>query len=86
MDLSKGLLVLSHRLPRRRLLSWGLVLILGLPLGLILGLIPWRYEIPEVSALYLVFYLSFQLYTIVRAMSIVPMELAILGVVPCGGV
>ena len=83
MDFSKGLLVLSLLLPRRLLLSRGLVLILGLTLGLILGLIlglvPWRYETPEVSA-------SFKLYTIVRAMPIIPMELAILGVVPCGGI
>ena len=86
MDFSKGLLVLSHRLPRRRLLSRGLVLILGLTLGLILGLIPWRYEKAEISVLYQVLYFSSQLYTVVRAMLIVPMELAILGVISCSGI
>ena len=82
MDLSKGLLVLSRRLPRWQLLSWGLVLVLGLTLGLI----PWRYETSKISALYQILYLSSQLYAVVRAMSIVPMELAILGVIPGIGI
>ena len=82
MDLSKGLLVLSHRLPRWQLLSWGLVLVLGLTLGLI----PWRYETSKISALYQILYLSSQLYAVVRAMSIVPMELTILGVIPGIGI
>ena len=86
MDFSKGLLVLSRRLPRRRLLSRGLVLILDLALGLILGLTPWRYETPEIFALYQIFYFSSQLYTVVRAVPIVPMELAILGVVSRSGI
>ena len=86
MDLSKGLLVLSHRLPGRRLLSRGLVLILDLALGLILGLTPWRFEMAEISALYQIFYFSSQLYTVVRAIPIVHMELAILGVVSCSGI
>ena len=68
--------MLSRRLPRRRLLSWSLVLSLTL----------WRYEASEVPAPYQVLYFSLKLYTVVRAVSIVPMELAILGVVPCGGI
>ena len=58
-------------------MSWGLVLVLGLTLGLI----PWRYETPKISALYQILYFSSQLYAVVRAMSIVLMELAILGVI-----
>ena len=65
VDFSQGLLVLSRRLPRWWLLSWGRVLVLGLTLGLILDLIPWRYETPKISALYQVLYFSSQLYTVV---------------------
>ena len=86
MDFSKGLLVLSRRLLRRRLLSRGLVLILDLALGLILGLAPWRYKTPEISALYQIFYFSSQLYAVVHTMPVVPMELAILGVVSRSGI
>ena len=86
MDFSQGLLVLSRRLLRWWLLSRGRVLVLGLTLGLILGLVPWRYETPKISALYQVLYFSSQLCTVVRAMPIVPMELAILGVIPCRGI
>ena len=82
MDFSQGLLVLSRRLPRWWLLSRGLVLVLGLALGLI----PWRYETTKISTLYQVLYFSSQLYTVVRAMPIVPMELAILGVIPGSGI
>ena len=78
--------MLSRRLPRWWLLSRGRVLVLGLILALILGLVPWRYETPKVSALYQVLYFSSQLYTVVRAMPIVPMELAILGVIHCSGI
>ena len=62
------------------MLSWSLVL------GLILSLTFKGYEESEVPAPYQVLYLSLKLYAIVRAVSIVPMELAILGVVPCGGI
>ena len=72
--------MLSRRLPRWRLLSRSLVLIL------ILGLTFWRYEASEVPAPYQVLYFSLKLYTVVRAVSIVPMELAILGAIPCGGI
>ena len=82
MDLSKGLLVLSRCLPRWWLLSRGLILVLGLTLGLI----PRRYETPKISALYQILYFSSQLYAVVRAMSIVPMELAILGVISGSGI
>ena len=67
-------------MPRRRLLSRSLVL------SLILSLTFWRYEASEVPASYQVLYFSLKLYTVVRAVSIVPMELAILGVIPCGGI
>ena len=64
------------------MLSWGLVLVLGLTLGLI----RWRYVMPKISALYQILYFSSQLYAVVRAMSIVPMELTILGVIPGSGI
>ena len=35
---------------------------------------------------YQILYFSLKFYTVVRAVSIVPMELAVLGVVPCGGI
>ena len=57
-----------------------------LVLSLILSLNFRRYEASEVSALYQVLYFSLKLYTVVRPVSIIPMELAILGVVPCGGI
>ena len=60
--------------------------VLILVLGLTLGLIPRRYETPKISALYQVLYLSSQLYTVVCAMPIVPMELAIFGVIPSSGI
>ena len=41
---------------------------------------------PQISTLYEVLYLSSQLYTVVCAMSIVPMELTILGVISGGGI
>ena len=72
--------MLSRRLPRRWLLSRSLVL------SLILSLTFWIYEASEVPAPYQVLYFSLKLYTVVRAVSIVPMELSILGVVPCGGI
>ena len=55
-------------------------------MGLILSLTFKGYEASEVPALYQVLYFSLKLYTVVRAVSIVPVELAILGVFPCGGV
>ena len=57
-----------------------------LVLGLALSLIPRRYKTPQISALYQILYLSSQLYTVVCAMSIVPMELTILGVISGGGI
>ena len=72
--------MLSRRLPRRRLLSRSLVL------SLILSLTFRRYEASKVPAPYQVLYFSLKLYTVVRAVSIIPMELAILGVVPCDGI
>ena len=74
--------MLSRCLPRWWLLGRVLVLVLGLTLGLI----PWKYETPKISALYQILYFSSQLYAVVRAMSIVPMELAILGVIPGSGI
>ena len=58
----------------------------SLVLSLILSLTFWRYEASEVPALYQVLYFSLKLYTVVRAVSIVLMELTILGVIPCGGI
>ena len=58
----------------------------SLVLNLILSLTFWRYEASEVPAPYQVLYFSLKLYTVVRTVSIIPMELAILGVVPCGGI
>ena len=72
--------MLSRRLPRQRLLSQSLVLCL------ILSLTFRGYKASEVPASYQVLYFSLKLYIVVRAVSIVPMELAILGVVPCGGI
>ena len=40
----------------------------------------------QISALYQVLYLSSQLYTVVCAVSIVPMELTILSVISGGGI
>ena len=44
------------------------------------------YETSEVPAPYQVFFFPLELYAVVRTVPVVPMELAILGVVPCGGV
>ena len=55
-------------------------------MSLIMSLTFWGYEASEVPAPYQVLYFSLKLYTVVRAVSIVPMELAIFGVVPCGGI
>ena len=55
-------------------------------MSLILSLTFWRYEASEVPAPYQVLYFSLKLYTVVCAVPIVHMELAILGVVPCGGI
>ena len=44
------------------------------------------YEASEVPTPYQEFYLPLELYAVVRAVSVVPMELKVLGVVPCGGV
>ena len=58
----------------------------NLVLSLIMSLTFRRYEASDVPAPYQVLYLSLKLYTVVRAVSIIPMELAILGVVPYGGI
>ena len=82
MNFTKRLLVLSRRLQRWgwRLLSQSLVL------SLILRLTFRGYETSEVPTPYLVLYLPFEMYAVVRAVAVVSMELAILGVIPCGGV
>ena len=82
MDFSKGLLVLSCRLTRwwRRLLSQSLVL------SLILRLIFRGYEVSEVPAPYWILDFPLELYAFVSAVSVVPMEFTIFGVVPCGGI
>ena len=46
----------------------------------------WGYEASEVPAPYEVLDFPLELYAVVRAVFVVPMELAIFGVVPCGGV
>ena len=82
MDFPKGLLVLSCCLSRRWwwLLSWSLVL------SLIRRLAFRGYEMLEVPTPYYLLYFPLELYAVVSAVPIVCMELAILGVVPCGGV
>ena len=72
--------MLSCRLPRRWLLSRGLVL------SLILRLIFRGYEESEVPAPYKVLYFPLDLYAVIRAVPVVPMELSVPGVVSCGGV
>ena len=82
MDFSKRLLVLSCRLSR----WWWWLLSRSLVLSLILRLTFRGYETSEVPTSYKEFYLPLELYAVVRAVSVVPMELTVIGVVPCGGV
>ena len=72
--------MLSCRFPRWWLLSRGLVL------SLILRLIFRGYEVSEVPTPYYVLYFPLELYAVVRAVPIVPMELAVPDVVSYGGV
>ena len=74
--------MLSCRLPR----WWWWLLSRGLVLSLILRLIFRGYEASEVPTSYLVLYFPLELYVVVRAVPVVPIELAVPGVVSCGGV
>ena len=58
----------------------------ALALGLIPDMIFKGYEESNIPASYQVLYFSLELYAVVRTVSVVPMELAVLGVVSCCGV
>ena len=62
------------------------MLIQSLVLSLILRLTFRGDETSEVPAPYKVLYFPLELYAVVREVPVVPMELAVLGVFPCGGV
>ena len=69
------------------LTRWGWWLLSqSLVLSLTLRLIFRGYEASEVPAPYQVLYFPFELYAVVRAVSVISMELAVLGVVSCGGI
>ena len=82
MDFSERLLVLSCRLSR----WWWWLLSQSLVLSLILRLTFKGYETSEVPMPYQEFYLPLELYAVVHTVSVIPIELTVLGVVPCGGV
>ena len=44
------------------------------------------YKTSEIPTPYQVLYLPLELYAVVRAVTVIPMELTVLGVVPRGGV
>ena len=44
------------------------------------------YEASNIPASYQVLYFSLELYAVIRAVSVLPMEFAVLGVVSCCGV
>ena len=82
MDFCEGLLVLSCRLSR----WWWRLISQGLILSLTLGLTFRGYKMSEIPTPYQVLYLPLELYAVVRAVSVIPMELTVLGVVSRGGV
>ena len=65
---------------------WWRLLSQGLILSLTLRLTFRGYKTSEIPMPYQVLYLPLKLYAVVHAVSVIPMELTVLGVVPRGGV
>ena len=74
--------MLSYRLSR----WWWRLLSQGLILSLTLRLTFRGYKTSEIPTPYQVLYFPLELYAVVRVVSVIPMELTVLGVVPRGGV